>query len=137
MELSVMAVTFPMTCCSLPWANAAPAASTTIATNRIIRFIFVLPFLVMHLLHLWCFTFVEKPLFVFFLRAIRSTLRVELFHFFHFLRSHLGQVPDKENQSPTVVVPVWAAPGGHSGEPDTVVDDGIHLPVREVLCFGL
>src|SRR5712692_7496535 len=114
MELSVMAVTFPMTCCSLPWANAAPAASTTIATNRIIRFIWHLLFLVVHLhLHFWCFAFIEKTLFVFFLRSFRRTLRVELFHLFHFLRSYLGQVPDKENQSPAVVVPIRAAPGGH------------------------
>ncbi len=92
----------------------------------------------MHLLvHLWSFTFVEKPLFVFLLRAFRGTLRVEHFHLFHFLRSHLRQVPDKENQLPAVIVLAGATPRGHSREANSVVDDLIDLPVREVLRLGL
>src|SRR5438067_995997 len=93
-ELSVMADTFPMTCCSLPWARTAPAVTTSVATNRIIRFIFVLRFLVMHLpLHFWCLALIQIALFVFFLFASYRALRVKLLHIFHLLRSHLRHVP--------------------------------------------
>src|SRR5258708_13064539 len=64
-------------------------------------------------------------------------LRIGLFHLFHFFRGHLGQVPDKRNQSPTVVILIRAAPSGHSGEADAVVDDVIQFSVREVLCSTL
>src|SRR5712691_911689 len=138
MELSVTAVTFPITCCSLPWANAAPTASTTIATNRINRFIFVLRFLVTHFqLHFWGLALIQISLFVFFLCAIYRALRVKLLHLLHLLRSHLRQVANKKNQLPAVVILARDAPRGHSRKADSVVDDVINLPVREALCLGL
>src|SRR5216684_3608260 len=138
MELSVIAVTFPMTCWSLPCAKRAPAVTTSIAPNRTIRFIFILRFLVMHfLLHFWVLAFIQESLFVSFFRTFDCTLWVELLHLLHLLRIHLGEVPDKQNQLPTVVVLAGTAPCGHSRQADSIVDDGIHLTVREVLRFGL
>jgi hypothetical protein len=46
-------------------------------------------------------------------------------------------VADKNNQFPTVVVLVRAAPCRHSRESDAVVNDVVDFPVREVLCIRL
>jgi len=43
----------------------------------------------------------------------------------------------KSTSFPAVVIPAGEAPRGHSRETDSVVDDVIHLAVRQVLGFGL
>ena len=66
-----------------------------------------------------------------------ADLQVFHLHLFHFLRSHLRQVPYKEHQLPTVVVLACVAPRGHSRQADAVVNDVINLSIREFLSLGL
>src|SRR5882762_9015080 len=62
-------------------------------------------------------------------------LAVDFFHQLELLFRELRQAPDEQDELPVVLV--FAAPAGHAGEADAVLDDGKELAIGELLRFSL
>ncbi len=76
----------------------------------------------------------QEFFFLLFFRPLGAALRVVPLHVFLFLRRQLGQVANKKNQPPAILVlSVRFPPSWHAAQPDAVVDDVVDLSVGQVL----
>jgi hypothetical protein len=70
------------------------------------------------------------------MRWIRLTLRVPPLHFIEFLGRDLRQVPDEQNQPPSLRGSVRSAEGWHAAQTNSIVNCVVELTIALVLRPG-
>src|SRR5438270_991168 len=132
---ALIAVIVPITCCSLPCANASTANNKTADRIASVRFtLILLKRLVMHWFRSRRLSAIQKLLlFVFFL-SFFGTFGIHLLHFSQLLRRELWQMPNKPNQFPTVLFLARRVPARHAAQPNPILNDEEDFSITELLC---
>src|SRR5438270_8115926 len=132
---ALIAVIVPITCCSLPCANASTANNKTADPIASVRFtLILLKRLVMHWFRSRRLSAIQKLLLFVFFPSFFGTFGIHLFHFSQLLRRELWQMPNKPNQFPTVLFLAQRVPPRHAAQPNAVLDDEEDFSITELLC---
>src|SRR5271156_5945872 len=137
-SLSVIFVTVPSTCLSVPCANVASVTSENakISSNaELILRIFISPLVWMWIRPPMCIRRLvqELVLHLFFLH-LHGAARIHTPHVLQILVSQFRQMPDEQHQMPRIVIICPArSPRRHSCKTHAILNDVVNLAIREIL----